>query len=142
MAAKIMDMTAMLNDVRTIAVVGFSTNPDKAGHYVPMYLRNAGFRIIPVNPSVTEAWGERGYTGLRDITEPVDLVLVFRRSEYAADVVRDALAMPHLPRIIWLQQGIESPEARGLAEDAGLRYIENTCLMVVHRLYVATPEPS
>ncbi|MHB9025631.1 MAG: CoA-binding protein [Armatimonadota bacterium] len=123
----------ILKSTHTIAVVGFSEDEGKAGHYVPAYLQKRGYRIIPVNPKVAEAWGERGYAALTDIPEPVDLVVVFRRSEYCADVVRDALAMPHRPRAVWLQSGITSAEARRLAEEAGIVYIEDRCAMVEHR---------
>jgi predicted CoA-binding protein len=128
-----MDYRALLDGVRTMAVVGISKEPTKAGYFVPEYLHRAGYRIIPVNPKVDAAWGESGYANLREIPDAVELVLVFRKAEYCPDVVRDALAMTHPPRIIWLQSGIISPESRHLAEDAGLIYVENRCLMVEHR---------
>jgi predicted CoA-binding protein len=133
-----MDERALLAGVHTIAVVGFSSDEQKPAHYVPAYLHEAGFRILPVNPKVAEAWGERGYASLAEIPEPVDLVLVFRRSEYCPGVVQDALAMAHLPRIIWLQSGIVSPEAEALARDAGIAFVQDRCLMVVHRHMTAS----
>lgn len=132
-----MDYRALLDGVWTIAVVGFSKEPTKAGYFVPEYLHRVGYRIIPVNPRVENAWGEPGYAALRDIPDAVELVLVFRKAEYCPDVVRDALAMVHPPRVIWLQSGIISPEARRLATDAGLVFIENRCLMVEHRRMAA-----
>lgn len=129
------NIRTVLENVRTIAVVGFSTDPEKPAYYVPEYLHDAGYRIVPVNPKVEEAWGERGYAKLTDIPEQVDLVLVFRRAEYCPDVVRDALAMPHRPRAIWLQSGIVSPEAQRLATDAGLDFVQDRCVMVEHRRY-------
>ena len=128
-----MDIHDILAGVKTIAVIGLSTDEAKAGYYVPEYLHDAGFRIIPVNPRVTEIWGEIGYASLRDIPDPVDLVLVFRRAEYVPEVAREALALASPPRVIWLQSGIVSPEARALAEAAGVRYVENRCLMVEYR---------
>ncbi len=127
----------LLESVHTIAVVGFSLDEGKAGYYVPAYLHDMGYRIIPVNPAVTEAWRERGYASLRDIAEPVDLVLVFRRAEYVPDIVRDALAMPHRPRAIWLQSGIVSPEGEALARAAGLTVMQDRCIMVEHRRLAA-----
>lgn len=132
-----MEMREILQTTRTIAVVGFSKDTQKPGHFVPAYLHEAGYRIIPVNPAVPEAWGERGYARLQEIPDAVDLVLVFRRPEFAADAVRDALAMPHRPRTIWLQSDITSHEARTLAEEAGLSYVEDRCLMVEHRRLAA-----
>jgi predicted CoA-binding protein len=131
------DYRALLDTVRTIAVVGFSVDEGKAGYYVPEYLHRMGYRIIPVNPKVSDAWGERGYACLHDIPEPVDLVLVFRRSEFCPDVVRDALAMPHRPQAIWLQTGITSSEAKTLAEEAGIPFVQDRCLMVEHRRWAA-----
>lgn len=127
------DIPTLLQNVHTIAVVGFSTDPLKPAHYVPEYLHEAGFRIIPVNPKVPEAWGERGYASLREIPEAVDLVLVFRRAEFCPDVLRDVLAMAHRPRVVWLQSGIICPEAKALAADAGLTFVQDRCLMVEHR---------
>lgn len=128
-----MDIRKMLAHVQTIAVVGFTKDPVKAGNYVSEYLHDAGFRIIPVNPSVDVAWGEPAYASLRDIPDPVDLVLVFRRSSFCPEVARDVLAMAHRPQVLWLQSGITSPEARDIAEAAGVDYVENRCLMVEHR---------
>ncbi len=128
-----MELREVVRAIHSVAVVGFSTDTDKPAHFVPAYLHDAGVRIIPVNPRVEEAWGERGYASLRDVPDAVDAVLVFRRPEYCPAVVEDALAMPHPPRIIWLQSGITSPEARALAEAHSIEYVENRCLMVEHR---------
>ncbi|HEY3376890.1 MAG TPA: CoA-binding protein [Armatimonadota bacterium] len=134
------DIKQLLATVRTIAVVGFSNEAEKPGHYVPHYLHEAGYRIIPINPRVAEAWGERGFASLRDIPDPVELVLVFRRAEFCADVVRDALAMAHRPTIIWLQSGIISTEAEGLARAAGITFVQDRCLMIEHRhAHIDTP---
>jgi predicted CoA-binding protein len=86
-----------------------------------------------VNPGVQDAWGEPAYASLRDIPDPVDLVLVFRRPEYCLDVVRDVLAMPHRPKVIWLQAGITCPQGKQQAEDAGIAFVQNQCLMVQHQ---------
>lgn len=127
------EIRALLAGVHTIAVVGFSTDSSRAGYYVPEYLHEQGFRIIPVNPGVKDAWGEAGYASLRDIPAAVDLVLVFRRAEYCAEVLRDVLAMPHPPKVVWLQTGIICPKSRQLAEEAGIDFVQDRCLMVEHR---------
>ena len=127
------NVTSIIHHVHTIAVVGFSNDAEKPSHYVAEYLHQAGYRIIAVNPRITNAWGEPGYASLRDIPDQVDLVLVFRRPEFCVGVVQDALAMAHRPMTIWLQSGITSPDAQQLAEEAGITFIQNHCLMVEHR---------
>jgi predicted CoA-binding protein len=128
-----LDLRRLLAEAHTIAVVGLSTDETRPGHYIPRYLHDAGYRIIPVNPLVSEMWGERGVASLRELTELVDIVLVFRRADACPDVVRDALDLAHPPRLIWLQSGIISPEAEGLASAAGVAFVQNRCLMVEHR---------
>lgn len=130
------DIQEILHRIKSIAVVGFSDNPDKAAYYIPHYLHEVGYRIIPVNPRIPEAWGERGYASLKDIPEPVDAVVVFRRPEYCPDVVRDVLSMPHRPQVIWLQSGITSPEAKRLAEEAGITFVQDRCMKVEHQRYI------
>lgn len=127
------DLRTLLEEAHTIAVVGLSSDETRPGHYVPRYLHDAGYRIIPVNPALPEMWGERGYASLREIADPVDIVLVFRRADACPAVVRDALALPHPPRVIWLQSGIISAEAEALASAAGIPFVQNRCLMVEHR---------
>src|SRR5256886_13618913 len=83
----------ILNSARTIAVVGLSANPHRPSHGVARYLQRAGYRIIPVNPNLKEVLGERAYPGLRDIAQPVDVVDVFRRSEFVGPIVDDAIAI-------------------------------------------------
>lgn len=116
----------------TIAVVGLSRDPRKEAHSVPAKLRAAGFRIIPVNPSAEELLGEKVYRSLEDIPEPVDLVDVFRPAAEAPDIARQAVAIG--AKTLWLQQGIVSAEARRIAEDGGLTYIEDRCIAVVRAL--------
>lgn len=119
----------------TIAVVGASRDAEKAAHTVPLALKSHGWRVIPVNPHADEIWGERCYPTLADVPEPIDLVNVFRPSEQAADVVRQAVAVG--AKAVWLQQGITSPEGRRIALEAGLDYVEDRCVAVeraVHRL--------
>jgi predicted CoA-binding protein len=127
----------VLARTRTIAVVGASRDPEKSAHGVPAMLQGEGYRIIPVNPHADTLFGERVHRTLGSIDEPIDLVDVFRPSRDAAAVVRDAIAVG--ARAVWLQLGIESDEARRLATDAGIDYVEDRCLAVEVRLRGATP---
>ena len=129
----------ILANARTIAVVGLSRDPAKAAHGVPAVLQAHGFRIIPVHPSATELLGEKVYRSLKDIPEPVDLVDVFRPSPEAPGIAADAVAIG--AKALWLQQGITSPEARRIATDAGLEYVENRCTAVVRATASITVAP-
>jgi len=95
------------------------------------YLQRAGFRCLPVNPTCDKVLGMRAVARLAELEEPVDLVDVFRRSEYCAGVAHDSAAIG--APALWLQLGIFSDEARRVAEDAGMDYVENACTAVVHR---------
>ncbi|MEU2612514.1 CoA-binding protein [Micromonospora sp. NPDC007271] len=118
----------ILADSTVIAVVGASRDPGKAAHRVPAEMRRYGWRIIPVNPTVDELFGERAYASLADIPHPVDLVDVFRPAQDAVEVVRQAVAIG--APAVWLQLGIVSAEARRIAEEAGIDYVEDRCLIV------------
>ena len=132
-----MDQTErILRDFRTIAVVGLSRDASKAAHAIPARMQRAGFRVIPVNPYVAEVLGEKSYPSLRDVPEPVEVVLLFRPSEQAAAVAKDAVAMG--AKALWLQQGIVSAEARRLAEAAGLLYVEDRCMGVERAVHGIT----
>lgn len=116
----------ILEESITIAVVGASRDPSKVAHSVPAQLLSYGWRVIPVNPFASEIWGQHVYPLLLEIPEPVDVVNVFRPSEQAADVVRNAIEIG--ARAVWLQQGIVSAQARRLAEEAGIDYVEDRCI--------------
>lgn len=120
----------MLRGARVIAVVGCSPERGRAGHDIPARMQAAGFRIVPVNPYFAgqEVLGERCYASLADIPEPVDLVNVFRRPEFVADVVREAIAIG--APAVFVQQGIVSAEARRLAQEAGIGYVDDRCIAV------------
>ncbi|MGV9978707.1 CoA-binding protein [Micromonospora wenchangensis] len=118
----------LLADSAVIAVVGASRDPGKAAHRVPAQMQRYGWRIIPVNPTVDELFGERAYPSLADIPHPVDLVNVFRPARDAVEVVRQAAAIG--APAVWLQLGIVSAEARRIAEAAGMDYVEDRCLIV------------
>lgn len=119
---------------RTIAVVGASRNPGKAGHDIPAELQRFGFRIIPVNPNAagTTLFGEPVRASLAEIEEPVDLVDVFRPAAGAAEIAREAAAIG--ARALWLQSGIVSAEARRIAAEAGMDYVEDRCTGVERAL--------
>lgn len=130
----------ILCEFETIAVVGASRDPSKAAHSVPVAIQAAGYRVIPVNPQATELFGERVFRGLREIDRPVDVVLVFRPSEEAPAVAREAVAIG--AKALWLQLGIESEEARAIAEAAGLLYVEDRCIAVERSLRGISKRPS
>ena len=126
----------ILRDARTIAVVGASPRPNRPSHGVMRYLLEHGYRAIPVRPrDCDEVLGVPCVASLAEIGEPVDLVDVFRRPEFTPEVAREAVDAG--ARALWLQVGIVSDEARGIAEWAGLDYVEDACTKVVHKLYVA-----
>jgi uncharacterized protein len=121
----------ILTSYDTITVVGASRAPAKAAHSVPAHMQRHGWRIIPVNPYADEILGEQVYRRLAGIPEQVGLVDVFRPSGQTPDIARQAVAAG--ATALWLQLGIASAEARAIAEDAGLRYVENRCLVIEQR---------
>jgi predicted CoA-binding protein len=123
-------------EARTIALVGASPRPERPSNDVMRYLLEAGYRVIPVRPAdCDEVLGVPCVTSLAEIEEPIDLVDVFRRPEFCAGHAREAVAAG--ARALWLQVGICSEDARRIAEDAGLDYVENACTKVVHKLHLA-----
>ncbi len=123
----------ILADTRTIALVGASPRPERPSNGVMRYLLAQGYRVIPVRPHRTEILGIRCVDSVADIEEPVDLVDVFRRPEFCPEVAEQAAAAG--AKALWLQLGVVSPEARAIAERAGMDYVENACTAVVHRLH-------
>jgi predicted CoA-binding protein len=97
---------------------------------VARYLQEAGYRIIPVNPRLSAVLGERAYPSLRDVPQPVDIVLIFRRREFVPAVVEDAIAIG--ARVVWMQRGIVHPAAAARARAAGLRVVMDTCMATTH----------
>jgi uncharacterized protein len=122
----------ILAEARTIALVGASPNPARPSNGVMRYLLAAGYRVIPVRPHVREVLGVPAVASLAEIDEPIDLVDVFRRVDACPDVAREAVEVG--AKAVWLQLGLVSPEAREIAESAGLEYVENQCTAIVHRL--------
>ncbi len=124
-------MRQILTDSKTIAVVGLSSKPDRPAYTIPVYLQEQGYRIIPVNPNLTEALGEKAYPSLREIPVPVDVVEIFRRAEDVPPVVEDAIAIG--AKAVWMQLGIVNEVAASQAEAAGLQVVMDACMGAVHR---------
>lgn len=118
----------ILEDFTTFAVVGLSADPTKAAHSVPAAMQAYGWRVIPVNPHAERLLGEPVYRRLADIPEPVEVVNVFRPSAEAADIARQAAEIG--AKALWLQLGITSTEARRIAAEAGMIYVEDRCVAV------------
>lgn len=127
------DAERVLRDFSVVAVVGLSRDPAKAAHAVPAGLKAAGFRIVPVNPEANSLLGEPAFATLADIPFPVELVLVFRPARFAPAIAEQAVAIG--AKGLWLQQGIASSEARRIATQAGLQYVEDRCAGVERALY-------
>jgi len=125
---------ALLQDTRTIAIVGLSPNPQRPSNEVARYLRAAGYTIIPVNPACEEVLGEKCYASLREIPGPVDLVDVFRRPEDVMPIVEDAIAIG--ARALWLQLGVIAPEAALRAAEAGLKVVMDRCTKIEHAVLI------
>jgi predicted CoA-binding protein len=124
------DIRDILTASKTVAVVGLSDDPGRASHHVAAYLQEHGYRIIPVNPAVTEVLGERAYASLRDVPGPVDLVDVFRRSEAVPGVVDDAIAVG--AKAVWMQEGVVHEAAAAKARAAGLKVVMDRCTLKEH----------
>ena len=117
--------------LKNIAVVGMSKNPEKAAHYVPKYLTEQGYNIIPVNPTADEILGKKCYPSLLDIPVPIDIVDVFRPSDQVKPVVEEAIKIK--PKVVWLQEGIHDPDAESLAKKAGIDVVFNRCMLAEHQ---------
>jgi predicted CoA-binding protein len=126
----------ILAEAKTIALVGASPKPDRPANGVMRYLLGQGYRVIPVRPrDCNEVHGVRCVASLHEIEEPIDLVDVFRRVEACPEVAREAADVG--AGALWLQLGLVSPEARQIAEEAGMDYVENECTAIVHRRCLA-----
>jgi uncharacterized protein len=119
----------ILNTVKTIAMVGFSPKENRPSYFVFKYLTERGYRVIPVNPGQAgkEVLGRKIYAKLADIPEPIDMVDIFRGSDYAPGIVKEALALTPKPQVIWMQLTVRNDEAAKLAEDAGVKVVMNRC---------------
>ncbi|NJL93408.1 MAG: CoA-binding protein [Anaerolineae bacterium] len=120
----------LLQNAQVIAVVGHSDNPERDSYQIAQYLRRAGYRVYPVNPTVEAIDGQRSYANLADIPEPVDIVDVFRRAENLPDIVAEALAAG--AKAVWGQLGVAHPEAEARATAANLPLVMDRCIKVEH----------
>ena len=124
-------ITDLLKRARTIAVVGLSDGPMRPSHGVSAYMQSQGYRIIPVNPQIDEVLGERAYASLLDVPEKIDIVNIFRRSEFVGEVVDQAIGLK-VPAI-WMQEDVINEEAAEKARRAGLFVIMDRCILKEHR---------
>jgi len=122
--------TELLKTSRVIAVVGLSSRRHRPSYGVAEYLQSAGYRVLPVNPAETEILGEKCYARLEDLPEHVDIVDVFRRSEFVPDIVQSAIRIG--ARGVWMQEGVMHPEAAEHARRAGLVVVMNACILKEH----------
>lgn len=125
------DIERLLRESKTIAVVGLSSSRFRPSFGVSQYMQRAGYRIIPVNPNETEVLSEKSYAKLEDVPEPIDLVNVFRRSEFVPPIVESAIAIG--AKGIWMQEGVVHKAAAARAREAGLLVVMDRCLLKEHR---------
>lgn len=121
----------ILNSAHTIAVVGISSHDSRPGYTVPAYMQAHGYRIIPVNPYLKERLGEKAYPELRSIPVPVDVVLIFRRSNETLPFVEQAIEIG--AKAVWMQLGVVNHDAARKAREAGLEVVMDACIAVQHR---------
>jgi predicted CoA-binding protein len=126
------ELKRLLTEATTIAMVGASSNPEKASYGIMQKLQKAGYRVIPVNPRETEILGERSYPSLIDVPERVDIVDVFRRPEDAPSIADDAVTIG--AKALWLQEGIVSEDAAARAQAGGLIVVMDKCIGATHSL--------
>lgn len=120
----------LFEETKTIASVGLSNNPLRAGGRVCAYLQKQGYRIIPVNPKETEVLGEKAYPDLKSVPEKIDLVQIFRNPDAVPPIVEDAIAIG--AKAVWMQDGAGNPEAAKRAEEAGLIAVVDDCMLRQH----------
>ena len=123
--------SALLRDSKIIAVVGLSSNRRRPSYGVSEYMQSMGYRIIPVNPQETEVLGEKAYASLDDVPGPVDIVDIFRRSEFVPEIVDAAIRIG--AKCVWMQEGVMHEEAAAKARAAGLEVVMNRCILKEHR---------
>jgi uncharacterized protein len=121
----------LLQRAKTIAVVGLSSNPLRPSHGVTAYMQSHGYRIIPVNPNIGECLGEKAYASLRDVPEKIDIVNIFRRSEFVEAIVDEAIRLK-IPAI-WMQEDVIQEQAAEKARQAGIFVVMDSCILKEHR---------
>jgi len=125
------EMKEILQSTKTIASVGLSSSDEKESYWIVSYLKDQGYRIIPVNPKATEILGEKVYASLSDIPDKVDVVQVFRKPEDVPPVVDEAIKIG--AKVVWMQEGIVNEEAAQTARVAGLQVVMDACMRATHR---------
>ena len=124
------DIKRLLSAATTIAVVGASSNPERPSNGIMRKLKSAGYRVIPVNPNETEVLGQRAYPTLAGVPEPIDIVDVFRRSEFTPAIADDAVKVG--AKALWLQSGVTNEDAATRATAGGLTVVMDACIGVMH----------
>ncbi len=127
------EIKGILENNRTIAVVGLSTNPDKDSHRVARYLKEQGYQIVPVNPKNEEILGQKCYANLKEIPFSVDIVDIFRKIEAIPAVVDEAIATG--AKVVWMQLGLAENQSAHKARSAGLQVVMNKCIKIEHSRY-------
>ena len=128
-------LTRIFREARTIAVLGAKAQPSEPAHYVPAYLAREGYRVLPVNPTLagTQILGEPVVPTLADLAGPVDVIDVFRRPEYLPGHAAEILKLPWRPAVVWFQLGIRNDAAAERLARAGIRVVQDRCMMPEHR---------
>ncbi len=124
------DIADIINNYRVVAVVGLSADPERPSYRVAAYLKEHGYRIIPVNPGCQEILGEKCYPSLRDIPFPIEVVDIFRKVEAIPAIVEEAIRLG--AKAVWMQLGLVEPDSAQKAKDAGLQVVMDHCLKVEH----------
>jgi uncharacterized protein len=132
-------LTRIFREARTIAVLGAKAQPSAPAHYVPAYLARVGYRVLPVNPTLVggQILGETVLPTLADLAEPVDVIEVFRRPEYLPAHAAEILKLPWRPAVVWFQLGIRNDAAAEPLARAGIRVVQDRCMMPEHRRLLA-----
>jgi predicted CoA-binding protein len=125
------EIAAILKDYRVVAVVGLSDKPERPSFQVAQYLKNHGYRIVPVNPGRREILGERCYPNLKEIPFPVEIIDIFRNPEAIPPVVADAIACG--AKVVWMQLGLAEPVSGRRAREAGLQVVMDRCIKIEHQ---------
>ena len=131
-----MNTKEILNQYKTIAVVGFSDNQDRDSNRIAVYMKNNGYNVIGINPKLEgkEIDGIKCYSHLRDVPEKINIVNIFRLAIAVPGIVEETLKLNPRPEVIWTQLGIFHEEAKKLAENSGIIFVENRCLYIEHKL--------
>lgn len=127
------ELTALIKGVKTIAVVGAKDKPGQPADTVGRYLVAAGFRVLPVHPTRSDVWGLATYKSILDAPGPIDLVDLFRAPQACPEHARECLKLARLPKVFWMQLGIESPEVPSILAGRPITVVQDRCLMVEHK---------